>query len=203
MNLLELFRIAVSALLSNRLRSALTMLGIIIGVGAVLALVSFGQGFQNYVNQSVQSFGTNQLTINQTNPSGPNAKLLKSKPLTMADAQAIANPSNVTGLAGVSPEFSAGNNLSIVANSNTASSDVTGVTASWLTVRDRVLKAGRFITQADVDTSERVAVIGTTTVTDLFGTDLDPLGQEIRVSNVTFTVIGLLETSGSDDQGQD
>src|SRR4051812_6987786 len=123
MNFLELFRVAISALMANRLRSVLTMLGIIIGVGAVLALISFGQGFQNYVNQSVQSFGTNQLTINKTNPSGPNAKLLKSKSLTMDDAAAIANPQNVSGLIGVSPEFSAGG--SIVANGNTSTANVT------------------------------------------------------------------------------
>src|SRR5579871_4115225 len=179
MNILELFRVAVSALLANRLRSALTMLGIVIGVGAVLALVSFGQGFQNYVNKSVQSFGTNQLTIVKTNPTGPNAKLLTPKSLTMADAQAIANPSNVTGIAGVSPEFSIGNNLPIIADSSTATSDVLGVTTTWLSVRDRQLQSGRFITQADIDTGQQVAVIGTTTVSDLFGTDADALGQTI------------------------
>jgi putative ABC transport system permease protein len=194
MNFLELFRVAISALLANRLRSVLTMLGIIIGVGAVLALVSFGQGFQNYVNQSVQSFGTNQLTINKTNPNGPNAKLLKSKSLTIDDATAIANPTNVTGLAGVSPEFTASANIS--ANGNTSTASITGVTADWLIVRDRVLKQGRFIEQADIDAKERVAVIGTTTTTDLFGEGTDPIGQEVQIGNATFTVIGLLQTSG-------
>jgi putative ABC transport system permease protein len=194
MNFLELFRVAISALLANRLRSVLTMLGIIIGVGAVLALVSFGQGFQNYVNQSVQSFGTNQLTINKTNPTGPNAKLLKSKSLTIDDATAIANPTNVTGLAGVSPEFNASANIS--ANGNTSTASITGVTADWLIVRDRVLKQGRFIEQADIDAKERVAVIGTTTTTDLFGEGTDPIGQEVQIGNATFTVIGLLQTSG-------
>ena len=194
MNFLELFRIATNALLANRLRSLLTMLGIIIGVGAVLALVSFGQGFQNYVNQTVQSFGTNQVNISKTNPSGPNAKLLKSKSLTMDDATAIANPVNVSGVSGVSPEFSASG--TVVANSNTSTAGITGVTASWLSVEDRVLKEGRFIAQADVDTKERVAVIGTTTARDLFGDDLDPIGQEVRIGNASFTVIGVLQTSG-------
>src|SRR5689334_8409546 len=140
----ELIRLALSALIQNRLRSLLTILGIVIGVGAVVALVSFGQSYQNYVNSQFQSIGSNSLFVSSTNPTGPNAKTVKVKPLTMGDATAIANPQNVSGVQAVAPTFNV--NATVAFNGKTMSVQVTGGTDTLAEVRDYAISDGRFIT---------------------------------------------------------
>src|SRR5258708_22042072 len=129
MNIVESLRVAFGALLSNRLRSILTMLGIIIRVSAVVTLVTLGQGFHDYITGTFQSIGSNLLFIIATRPHGPNAKLIKAKPLTIHDAQAIGNPVNVPGIAAVVPSYIVG--TTIVANGNSVSLAITGTTANW------------------------------------------------------------------------
>src|SRR5258707_3843774 len=103
MSAFELLRLALDALLHNRLRSLLTILGIVIGVGAVVALVSFGQSYQSYVDSQFQGIGATTLFISSTNPNAPNAKLITVKPLTMGDYYALAEPQTVPELEVASP----------------------------------------------------------------------------------------------------
>src|SRR5450432_2901795 len=151
MNALESFRVAFGALLSNRLRSILTMLGIIIGVSAVVALVTLGQGFQDYVASTFQGIGSNLLFVIATTPNGPNAKLIKAKPLTMDDVQAIANPINVPGVKAVVPSYLVGTTL--VANGNSESLAISGTTANFESVRDWHTFDGRFLDDTDINTT--------------------------------------------------
>jgi len=194
MNIVESLRVAFGALLSNRLRSILTMLGIIIGVSAVVTLVTLGQGFQDYITGTFQSIGSNLLFIIATRPNGPNAKLIKAKPLTMDDVQAIGNPVNVPGIAAVVPSYIVG--TTIVANGNSVSLAITGTTANWEDVRDWHAADGRFIDDTDVNTTARVAVLGTGVRKKLFGTGGDVVGQTIRINDIPFTVIGVLTEKG-------
>src|SRR5664279_414435 len=194
MNALESFRVAFGALLSNRLRSILTMLGIIIGVSAVVALVTLGQGFQDYVASTFQGIGSNLLFIIAQTPNGTNAKLIKAKPLTIDDVQAIGNPLNVPGLSAVVPSYNVG--TSIVANGNSDNLAITATTANWEAVRDWHLSDGRFLDDTDVNTTARVAVLGTTVVKKLFGAGADVVGQSIRINDIPFNVIGVLTEKG-------
>src|SRR5260221_3645700 len=127
MNFFELFRLAFSALITNRLRSLLTVLGIIIGVAAVVTLVSFGQSYQSYVDSQFQGIGANMLFIGSNNPTGPNANLVKPKPLTLGDAAAIADPQNIDGITAVAPAYNVGGAI-LVANSISMTQSVTGTT---------------------------------------------------------------------------
>src|SRR5215813_8164583 len=148
MNILESLRVAFSALLSNRLRSALTMLGIVIGVAAVLALTSFGQGFQSFVTSQFQRLGSNLLTIFQARPTGTDANTAKVNPLTLADAQAIGNSPDITGLVAVAPTYNV--SFNVVYSGNSLAMQVTGVTPVWQDVRDWAIGEGRFIDNTDI-----------------------------------------------------
>ncbi len=194
MNFVEAFRVALTALFSNRLRSILTMLGIIIGVAAVVALVSLGQSFQNYVTGQFTSIGSNLMFIVPSRPSGPGSKLLKIKPLTMADATAIANPLNVPGLAAVAPSYNVA--VDISANGHSISMSITGVTTSWQSVLSWQMADGRFIDDTDNNTSSAVVVIGSTVANKLFGTGADVVGQSVRINNIPFRIVGLFKTKG-------
>jgi putative ABC transport system permease protein len=199
MNIFESFRVAASALLSNRLRSILTMLGIIIGVAAVVALVSLGQSFQSYVTGRFASLGSNLMFISQARPTGTNAKLIKVKPLTMDDAAAIANPLNVPGLAAVAPTYNVGGN--VVVNGKNLRMEVTGATTPWADVRVWDIANGRFIDDADTSSNAAVAVVGQTVVTKLFAGN-DPVGQSVRINGIPFDVIGVFASKGG-GAGQD
>jgi putative ABC transport system permease protein len=194
MNILEAFRLALTGLLSNRLRSILTMLGIIIGVSAVIALVSFGQGIQNYIVNTFQSLGSNLMFVLPMTPSGPNAKTIKAKPLTMDDAKAIANPLEVSGVAAVAPIYSI--YATVVVNKNSMVLQVGGSTPEWQVAREWYPSQGRFIEDGDVSTSAHVVVLGSSAVKKLFDPGDEPVGQDVRINNIPFRVIGVLETKG-------
>ncbi len=194
MSILESFRIAIRALLTNRLRSGLTMLGLVIGIGAVISLVSFGNGFQQYVNQTFSSIGSNLLFIVAIPATGPDAKSLKPKPLTMDDAAAIANPQNVAGIAAVAPQYTLIGR--IVENGNDMTGQVLGVTPVWQNLRNWPLAEGRFIEDTDITEQTRVVVLGSAAVTKLFDPSVDPVGQDVRINNVPFRVVGTLQEKG-------
>ena len=194
MNIFEAFRLALTGLLSNRLRSILTMLGIIIGVSAVIALVSFGQGIQNYIANTFQSLGSNLMFILPNTPSGPNAKTIKVKPLTLEDSKAIANPQNVSGVLAVAPIYTL--YATTVVNKNDLVVQVGGTTPYWQDAREWYPKEGRFIDDNDVASAAHVAVLGTSVVKKMFDPGADVVGQEIRVNSIPFRIIGVLATKG-------
>ncbi len=191
MNLLQAFKEALGSLTSNKLRSALTILGIVIGVAAVIALVSFGQSYQRYVTSSFNRLGANLITVIPTTPGGPNARNLKANPLTMADAASMENIPHVVNIV---PEYSVAAN--VTANANSLNMGVTGSIPIWTEVRNWNVTDGTFFDDNEINSSAYVAVLGSTTVQKLFDPGMEPVGQLIRINNFPFRVIGVLETKG-------
>jgi putative ABC transport system permease protein len=196
----ESVRIALTALFANKLRSILTMLGIIIGVGAVIAMVSVGMGVRQQVQTSIASLGSNMLIVSPGSSSsgglrgaaGSNVKL------KYDDSEAIKN--KIKNIDYVSPTVS--NSYQIVNGNQNWNSTVQGVTPDFMAIRSLTVGTGSFITMTDMNSRNRVAVIGTTVATNLFGTS-NPVGQNIRVDNAPYKVIGVIESKGQSSVGQD
>jgi putative ABC transport system permease protein len=181
MNVLELLRLALSRLRTSRLRAALTMLGVVIGVASVVALVGVGQGTTSNITSRLASLGTNLLTIS---PSGG------ASTLTLDDAAAIAK---LDGVAAVAPELQT--SASIAYGTKSTTSSVVGTNASYAQVRAYDVWQGSFLTQATVERGVRVAVLGATTASDL-GLDASSLGSTITVDGLPFRLIGILQPKG-------
>jgi putative ABC transport system permease protein len=180
-NVLELLRLALSRLRTSRLRAALTMLGVIIGVASVVALVGVGQGTTSNITSRLASLGTNLLTIS---PSGG------ASTLTLEDAAAIAK---VDGVAAVAPELQT--SASIRYGTKSTTSSVVGTNADYAQVRAYDVWQGSFLTAATVDRGVRVAVLGATTAEDL-GLDATSLGATVTVNGLPVQVIGILQPKG-------
>jgi putative ABC transport system permease protein len=193
MSLTVSIRIALRALSANRLRSLLTMLGVIIGVGAVVAMVAIGQGARAAVNQQVQALGSNLLTVfaGQAQQYGI-AATGPVQTLTYDDAQAILH--DVQGVTGVSAEFS--RQVQVVYRGQNTSTQVSGVTPAFPDVRNFHPATGEFFTDADLTRRAKVALVGKTVATKLFG-EGNPVGELIRIQGVTFTVVGVMEEKGA------
>lgn len=206
--LLESVIIALRALLVNKLRTILTMLGIIIGVGAVIGLISIGNGFRDQINESFGSLGTNVIWIqsgrfNIFGPGGDSdssaARAKPPQPLTIADAEAMADPLNLTGIVAAAPEY---NSYGAVTRGQIEiNSQLIGVTPEYETVRNREAVLGQFITADDVNRRTRVAVLGAALAQELFEPFDYPLGETIRLKGVPFEVIGVLEEQGQSGFG--
>ncbi len=200
MNLVESLRIAMRGLSANKLRSALTMLGIIIGVGAVITLLSVGEGVQNLITSQLQSAGTNLLIVlpvnidDSANQGGQFQTRSFEPSLTMGDLQALRDPFNAPDVAAAAPEVDTRSTVSYQKNS--ASLQVSGVTPEYETVRNSRAGIGAFISQQDVDTRARVAVLGVRALERLFEPGEYPIGRTIKIDRIPFTVIGVLEEKG-------
>ena len=202
MNLVMIIRVAFRALVRNKMRAALTMLGIIIGVAAVIAMVSIGQGAQASVQAQIQSIGTNLLFVSAgaqntggvrsgTGDSGTNT-------LTVEDLDAIRR--EVPSVAMVTPTVNSRSQL-VFGNMNWNTS-VQGVSEQYPDIRKWNIQSGEFFTEADVRTAGRVIVIGQTIADNLFP-GADPIGQTVRVLNLPFRVTGVMARKGQDQQGRD
>jgi putative ABC transport system permease protein len=182
MSLRELLRLSLSRLRTSRLRAALTMLGVIIGVASVVALVGVGQGTTSTITSRLAGLGTNLLTIS---PSGGGDSTL-----TLDDADAIAA---MTGIAGVAPEIST--NLTVSAGTKSSTTAVVGTTPAYPSVRAYTVWQGTFLTPVSTDKDLRVAVLGATTATTL-GLGASDIGSQISVGGLPFQVIGILQAKG-------
>jgi putative ABC transport system permease protein len=192
MNLTEQIRLALRALSVNKLRSALTMLGIIIGVGAVITLLSVGEGVQNLVRSQLQSIGTNLLFVVSGNLSGSSSSGLS---LTLKDAEAIADPFNVPDVRAVAPEVLS--NADVSYGKTTLRVSVSGVTPSYIEVRNRPVAVGAFLDEVDINARSRVTVIGSRIAERLFDeSGVYPIGATLKINNIPFKVIGVLEERG-------
>ena len=185
MSVPELLRLALSRLRTNRLRAALTMLGVIIGVASVVALVGVGQGTTSNITNALSSLGTNLLTISPTGASSDG-----STTLTLEDSEAIAE---LPGVAAVAPEVSTNQNVS--AGTETTSTTVIGTTSAYPTVRAYKLWQGSALTDVAVDRGLRVAVLGKSTADDL-KLDASDIGSQIRIAGIDFTLAGILQPKG-------
>jgi putative ABC transport system permease protein len=201
MNLTASLEVALRALAANKLRSGLTMLGIIIGISAVIVLVSVGEGVQAAVDEELQSIGSNLLFVLPGNlgesQSSVRSNFLRSaslSTLTLADVKAIANPANVPSVRIVSPEFVASG--TVVYGANNTQTSINGVTPAYAAVRSFGPILGRFIEDADLSANARVAVIGQTVLEDLFPMGVNPVDKVIRINRVPFRIIGVMEAKG-------
>ena len=195
----ESFLMAWASLIANKLRSLLTMLGIIIGVAAVIALVSIGNGVKQDIEDSISSLGSNLLVVLPGAPRTPGARSSQGsmKSLKISDYEAIAK---LEGVKAASP-MTNGSYVVIYQNKNWTTS-VAGVNSNFQDVNNWTMTSGRFFSDKNVQNRERVAVVGQTVVKNLF-TDEDPVGKEIRVKNIPFRVIGVLKSKGNGTMGND
>ena len=183
----RLLKMSLSSIVSNKMRTFLTMLGIIIGISSVIVLVGIGQGAKEQISSQIEKLGTNLITVSITgsrNKSVTNAELdeLKKKP----------------GIKDIAPVASG--NVNLKAGTNSESVSLSGVTPDFSEIRKMGVQSGRFITQDDVDNRFNVAVIGTETADNLYGTT-DAVGQSIYVNGVKYRVVGVLEEQGSSMAG--
>lgn len=183
-------RLSLLELVANKLRAFLTVLGITIGIAAVVLLLSLGQSVQDYVTEQFEGLGTNTLRISATQRSG------RTDALTMELAEALQDPERLPGVELVMPQTSG--NYPVVYEDNSFTVSTSGVTTDYEAIEGRSVETGRFFTEEEYAASAQVAVIGRTTAENLFDT-ADPLGKTIRVSDVLFQVVGVLEESGMQD----
>lgn len=195
----ESFLMAWASLIANKMRSILTMLGIIIGVAAVIALVSIGNGVKQDIQNSISSLGSNLLMVMPGAPRTPGVRPSQGsmKSLKVSDYQAI---SKLDGVKAASP-YTANSYVTIYQSKNWTTT-VSGVSSNFQDVNNWTMAEGRFISSKNVENRERVAVVGQTVVKNLF-TGEDPVGKEIRVKNIPFRVIGVLNSKGNGTMGND
>ncbi|PKM78028.1 MAG: multidrug ABC transporter substrate-binding protein [Firmicutes bacterium HGW-Firmicutes-15] len=192
MDLFSSLKMAWQSLLANKMRSFLTMLGVIIGVGAVIAMVALSQGTASGITSRISSMGSNLLTISAGGSSGPIRGVSTSK-LTNGDVEAIKNLPLVKYVASESSV----NSATIAIGSNTWTTTVDGTAPELMTIKSWDTVQGAFFTASDVDSVNRVAVLGSTVVTNLFADGSSPLGQTIKINGLSFNVVGVLSTKGS------
>ncbi len=203
MNIWESIAIALQALMVNKLRSFLTMLGVIIGVASVIALLSIGKGFEQNFNRAIQSLGTNVLWLSpgnfdifQDGQAGSasreaNRRRKAPEPLTLGDAAAISDPALVPGVAAVAPEYT-GQPNTVTRGQQEMDSAITGIVPEYQSVRNITVEIGEFISPAHVDRRARVVVLGAAVARELFAAYEYPLGQTVKLNGTPFEVIGVL-----------
>ena len=191
----QVFRFALAGLAANKLRSALTTLGILIGVGSVILLVAVGNGSSQSVQNAISSLGTSSITVLHTEgaagSTSTTAAFAEPQNLTVQDAQALAS---AQGVASVSPAVSASETLSYGASSDSAS--LTGTYPSYFPAEDDTLSAGAYFTTQEVNTAQDVVVLGSEAASDLFGT-ANPVGNSVLIAGIPFTVVGVLAEKGA------
>jgi putative ABC transport system permease protein len=197
---LQSIRIALRSLRVNKLRSALTMLGIIIGVGAVITMVAVGAGASARVAEQIQSLGSNLIIVLSGSVNTAGVRIGQGSQLTITEEDSAAIAREVPAVQVSAPSIR-GNTQVVFGNLNWYTG-VQGVTADYFEARDWMVVSGRPIGPEDVDGATKVALLGQTTAQNLFG-DADPIGQIIRIKKVPFTVIGLLDRKGQNSWGQD
>jgi putative ABC transport system permease protein len=192
MNINEVFRISWEAILKNKVRSLLTMLGIIIGVAAVIIMIAISSGTEATISDQITSLGTNLIFVSTAfTRMGPGVDT--SVQLVLSDATAIAD--NISGVTSVVVEQDASETVK-AGSVSLSSTSITGASPDFLTVRDLTVANGRFFTAEDVTNKKKVVVLGSTLATELFGT-ADPTGQTILIYNTRVTVIGVLAEKGT------
>jgi putative ABC transport system permease protein len=202
MLLTDLFQETYSAIVMNKARSGLTILGIVIGIGSVIAMISIGQGAQSSIQSSIQSIGSNLIMVMPGAQRGFGGGGISSgrgsaQTLTMADSDAIK--SEITLAKAVAPDIS--KRYQVTVKSNNTNTSVIGTVPDYMAVRNLQIDKGIFISEQNKRSAAKVAVIAPTTRDDLFGTDVDPVGQSIRINGISFTIIGLTKSKGGSGFG--
>ena len=203
---LDSMRVALRGVLANRMRSALTMLGILIGTAAVILLVGVGQGISDKVQSQIQSLGTNAIYVIPERNSrgqdrgGTSARRIR---LTEADVEALSDPVRASAISAVTPTYSASGTVTWQGTTYSLSSFL-GAEPIFAQIRNSNVVKGRWIDEEDVRSRSKVAVIGQTVIDKLFGKGFDPVGQQVEFNGIRFRIIGVLEPKGSNGfQDQD
>jgi putative ABC transport system permease protein len=199
-HLISAIRIAFRALQVNKLRSALTMLGIVIGVAAVIATAAIGSGAKQRIQQQIASIGSNTIIVLPGSLTASGLRMGTGNALTLSESDAREIPGQCPDIAVAVPVVRGG--AQIVYENNNWATIVFGVTPGYLEVRDLSVGEGAPFSQQDVDSANKVALLGKTVVNNLFG-DSDPVGRSLRIKNVPFTVVGVLDPKGQSPTGQD
>lgn len=196
----DFFQVAISSILKNKMRSLLTILGIIIGVAAVIVMVAIGQGAESQIQNQIASLGTNLIIVFPGNQraGGVSMGMGSNTRLTLDDVDKLTKESTL--LAGVSPVIRAGGQ--VIGGTGNWNTSTMGVSTDYLDIRQWPLSSGEFFTQADVRSMNKVCVLGQTVAKNLFP-DSDPVGQQIRIRNVPFKVVGVLTEKGQSAMGTD
>ncbi|MFF2198762.1 ABC transporter permease [Streptomyces sp. NPDC058157] len=196
MNPFQTLRFAFGGLAANKVRSALTMLGVLIGVAAVILLLAVGNGSSQAVKESIERLGTNALTVSSGSGSGGgrSGPATGTKPLTVADARALADPSAAPHVESVAPEVTTSQTALYEGTSHTVG-QVVGTYPAYFKASNSKVAKGDYFGNDDVLASRKVAVIGATTAADLFGT-ADPVGRKVVLGGTPFTVVGVLAAKG-------
>ena len=202
MNILNLIKVSINAVASNKMRSFLSMLGIIIGVAAVIAMMSIGQGSKESIRKELSTMGTNLLTIRPGADKGPGG--VRQDPSSMqtlkpADYERIVAEKKFVRY--VSPEVSASGQ--VVYGNNNTSTTVYGETPEYLEIKQWTVEQGLCFTDEDIKKSAKVCVIGATVVSELFGENADPIGKNIRFKSIPLRVVGVLKSKGYNSWGMD
>ncbi len=192
MNTLKFVKEAITSLLSNRMRTFLTMLGIVIGVAAVISMMAIGNGAQASITSSIEAMGTNLIFVAQ------NSDVSNPEALTLSDATAISDADSKY-IAAVAPSVQ--NSLNVSYSGNSINAQIYGVTPEYEYVRNTSVSEGSFITQSQVDQRSTVAVIGVDIAEELFNATQNVVGNKIRIGSYVYTVIGLLEEQGGTSSG--
>lgn len=196
MSIFDILHETYAALSANKIRSGLTILGIVIGISSVIALVSIGQGAQSSIQASIQSIGSNLIIVSPGAQRGPGITVSagrgSAKSIKLSDADAIAK--EITLAKAIAPEVSG--RYQATARGQNTNTSIIGTTPAYPGVRNVEIDIGTFITDQNVQSASKVAVLGPTARNDLFGQDADPTGQTIRVKQVDFKVIGVTKAKG-------
>lgn len=200
MNIANLLKIALKALNNNKLRCFLTMLGIIIGVASVITMLAIGQGSKNSIKAQISEMGSNMIMIHPGNMQrgGVRQSADDMQTLEVADYEALKE---LPGVAAVSPSVNSGGQL--VNGNNNYPSSIYGVTPEYLDIRKFKVKDGAMFTDHDIKSAAKVCILGKTVVNNLFPNGDDPVGRVIRFGKIPLTVIGVLESKGTNSMGQD
>ncbi len=187
---------SLATLTLNKVRTGLAMLGVIIGIGSVIALMSLGQASQKSVQNQIKSLGSNLLTVmpGAQRSAGVRGASGGMTTLTANDAEAIKNSSEVTTVKNISAEYSG--RAQVVAGRNNTNTQVSGVTPEYSAIRNTALELGSFISQSHLTGMSKVAVLGSQTAVDLFGEGVSPIGKTIRINGISFNVVGLVQSRG-------
>jgi putative ABC transport system permease protein len=188
------------AMSANRLRTFLTMLGMVIGVGAVVLMMAIGEGAQQSIKRSIDSMGSNLFVIlsGSSSTSGSRSASGNSSALNMNDATAIGDLEDIGAFAPISV-----GNAQIIYAGNNSNTPIVGTTPSYFSIRRWDVESGELFSDADVRSANRVALVGKTVVENLFGDDIDPIGKTIRIKKSPFLIVGVLEGKGQSFDGRD
>ena len=195
-----LFKVASGSIMKNKMRTLLTMLGIVIGVGAVIVMVAVGNGAQTMIQSQIQGLGTNLLIVmpGSGTPGGVNQGAGSFNRLTVEDAEKIKR--DATLLSAVSPVITT--RTQVIGGSGNWRTSINGVSLDYPTIRNWTTRSGTYFSDADLKSGRKVAVLGATVVNNLFP-DGDPIGGQIQIGHVPFTIIGVMAAKGQNAGGQD